>query len=1043
MKQSVKNTLYQAILENKWVEIDYENKKSEKTTFYIGIKDFNLKKDQILCDIFNQYKGDRLLNDILKQDNIGISYGGIKRAEIVEQSYYESPIELIKAVEQDASLKKYLEVEQLDNNILHYLADAYQLDNDPYLKDSVMIPGVDLDALSNNKKYELDSTQFRAILEDVFKKERNDTSRIYRKQDLAINSLSIDINGKQYVVAYHKVGLNFKNRTLVMAEHSTINKSFLIEEKKITLGAYLDTNPDEFCREFDTRKREFISHIEENFRNGEKVNTRPTLFLIDRQFLRGVDNAFEAIAERDKQNDLSIPLKAFFGRNRSGGGTKKDPNIVVFDRDKINIDQMRVVYNSMVNHVTYVKGPPGTGKTETIFNVLLSAYANDKTVLVCSNNNHPVDDIFSKMTGSIKHRKMFSKEYEDVIFPIMRLGSNEEMKETLKKLQNILTFAKAKEKQNVKADATEKSKNKIMSGYQELRQILKDYEELQEIEEKIDKLTRIKTFEDLSMVNEKIDEQIRILNEKKNNMRTIKDSDVTKYALSASKNNDFQNWIYYSSLARVLKLVNPTYKDLRDIIKLPDEDEAVKQLNKYVRDDKNLRRFTDIFPIVVCTNISCDKLGSPKEQFDLCIMDEAGQCNIATSLIPIVRATDLLLVGDTNQLQPVTVIENETNESLMDKYNVGKDYDYVSNSILSTMLRKDANSKSILLSYHYRCGKKIANFVNKRFYEDKLKLLNEKEGSLIYVNVKNNRNEIRNSYYQEARAIVEIVKKGKYKDVGIITPFVNQAALINDELKKQGITEVIAGTVHTLQGSERSTIILSSAISPKTGKKTMEWVANNHELINVAVTRAKDSLIFVGDKEAIDILSKNNKKDSDLKSLSDYVHSNGVVEVQKSEVTISTDFSNNSINEKDFFDTVTPYFSKRGTKFRMNRNVPVKDAVKVIDEDETKLIGNKEFDFLVEATYGLFNRYYKPIVVFEIDGGEHVGSAITAQRDREKEQICKNHGIKLIRIANNQVKDYELIIRLFESIVNNIPDLDSNLIQMSLFEEEPTNNVIQ
>jgi superfamily I DNA and/or RNA helicase len=37
-----------------------------------------------------------------------------------------------------------------------------------------------------------------------------------------------------------------------------------------------------------------------------------------------------------------------------------------------------------------------------------------------------------------------------------------------------------------------------------------------------------------------------------------------------------------------------------------------------------------------------------KTHFDLCIMDESGQCNMATALIPIVRATDLLLVGDTN-----------------------------------------------------------------------------------------------------------------------------------------------------------------------------------------------------------------------------------------------------------------------------------------------------------------------------------------------------------------------------------------------------------
>ena len=144
-----------------------------------------------------------------------------------------------------------------------------------------------------------------------------------------------------------------------------------------------------------------------------------------------------------------------------------------------------------------------------------------------------------------------------------------------------------------------------------------------------------------------------------------------------------------------------------------------------------------VIGVVICTNLSCDKLGSPKPQFDLVIMDEAGQCNIASSLIPIVRGSSLLLVGDTNQLQPVTVIETNVNENLMEKYGVSEEYDYVHNSILSTMLRKDNNSKNILLRYHYRCGKKIANFVNQRFYGKKLKLLNDKEGDLLYYNIQN------------------------------------------------------------------------------------------------------------------------------------------------------------------------------------------------------------------------------------------------------------------------------------------------------------------
>ena len=91
-------------------------------------------------------------------------------------------------------------------------------------------------------------------------------------------------------------------------------------------------------------------------------------------------------------------------------------------------------------------------------------------------------------------------------------------------------------------------------------------------------------------------------------------------------------------------------------------------------------------------------------------MDEAGQCNIASSLIPIVRGTDLLLVGDTNQLKPVTVLETQVNDDLKHKYNISDQYDYIHNSILSTMLKKDNNSKNILLSYHYRCGKKIIDF---------------------------------------------------------------------------------------------------------------------------------------------------------------------------------------------------------------------------------------------------------------------------------------------------------------------------------------------
>ena len=102
-------------------------------------------------------------------------------------------------------------------------------------------------------------------------------------------------------------------------------------------------------------------------------------------------------------------------------------------------------------------------------------------------------------------------------------------------------------------------------------------------------------------------------------------------------------------------------------------------------------------------------------------------------------------------------------------------------------------------------------------------------------------------------------------------------------------------------------------------------------------------------------------------------------------------------------------------------------------------IGKKEFDLIVQVVDGILSKRYKTIVAFEIDGGEHVGSKRTAKLDRVKEEICHMYGIKLIRIANSQVKDYELIIALFECILKEIPDIGTGFVQGSIFGEDIDN----
>ena len=1029
MKLSVPENILNAIKNDQWVDISYVNKNKEHTSYKIGIRDIDPKSGWMKVDSFNYPKFG------LSCDPLRINFNNIEHASAIEQSYYPIPNELKEKIEQDSDLQELLKINELDNNILRYLSDCYKNDNDPFIRDGFPISDIDVNVLLKDKKITLDNDQFLCLLNNVFKKNYYDSERLYRYFTLAINRFSIDINGNPFVVAYNELTLNFKDKTLSMSKKVRFNKTFLINQNKYSLSSYLDISADDFILSFNENERECIESIKYNFNHGEKINTRPLLFLLRTEYQKGVDLAFESIYEMQINNKLNWSLRAFFGNLRSSKGSSKEQNIVIYNKNKINIDQMRVVYNAMVNHVTYVKGPPGTGKTETIFNVLLSSYANNNKVLVCSNNNHPINDIYKRMQPTIEKRLLLHSFKVDFPFPIIRIGNNDEIKDTtLPFLRKMFDYASTLKKAKITDDKLNTYKDNFLLSFNQLKKALMDYELSKELEEKNEILNKIKTLSSTEEIVNKIKSQISDNLEEIKNIGNVNEKyqNALNNVISAKDNNDFLEYLEKSFLLRIKRLNNDIFSDLRDILQIENQDEAVRKFGKYLSDDDNLKRLTDIFPIVVCTNMSSSKLGSPKPNiFDLCIMDEAGQCNIAVSLIPIVRANNLLLVGDTNQLQPVTVLDTDLNDLLRNRYGVKKEYDYIKNSILSTMLNKDNNSKVILLRYHYRCGKLIANFSNQRFYENQLELLNKNPGNLLYYNVITHPNpSLKNASIQEANEIVNIIKRNNFKDVGIVTPFVNQADLINRKLQENNIKNVVCGTIHTLQGSEKKVIIMSAAISLKTSRKVMDWLKNNAELINVAVTRAKDSFIFVGDKKAIDIL--NGKENSDIKALSDYIYANGKCILPKSEKVLFTDFSNNSENERQFFETIKPYFERKTKSFQIERNVLVKDTLSILSSNDEQLFGQKEFDVVIKAKLSNVGKYV-PIIVFEINGGEHIGSNRQIELDRQKRKICIDNNINLIIIDNSQVKDYSLIIETFEKVVKDIVKEEESR-QMNIFD---------
>ena len=295
------------------------------------------------------------------------------------------------------------------------------------------------------------------------------------------------------------------------------------------------------------------------------------------------------------------------------------------------------------------------------------------------------------------------------------------------------------------------------------------------------------------------------------------------------------------------------YQELRLIL---DSDEApdaqAMAFNKYMQKSENVKKLQRVFPIMITTCISAHKVGQPEPLFDMTIMDEASQCNVAISLVPIIRGEKLMLVGDPQQLNPVILLGELTNQKLRRKYHVTDEYDYRKNSIYKTYLACDAVSDEVLLRNHYRCNKAIIGFNNRKYYNSKLQIQSKsKEGEpLVYMDVKSDGAQIKNTSPAEVEEVVEYALLNKDKSIAVITPFVNQKSLIENAIKENKLENLVCGTVHAFQGDEKDVVLFSTALSDKTNSGTYQWLKNNKELINVATSRAKDKLVLLAnDKE--------------------------------------------------------------------------------------------------------------------------------------------------------------------------------------------------
>lgn len=461
------------------------------------------------------------------------------------------------------------------------------------------------------------------------------------------------------------------------------------------------------------------------------------------------------------------------------------------------------------------------------------------------------------------------------------------------------------------------------------------------------------------------------------------------------------------------------------LINLMGKDLNAIELN-YV-DPAKYKALLEIFPVILCTNLSVPYCVSSDFRFDMGIIDEASQCDIPSSIPLLKRSDSLVVIGDDKQLKPITQIDERIDDYNMQKYNINPSLKYKDNSLFDS-LNKITNTFTFL-DKHYRSKNSIIQFSNLMFYQSKLEIMtnNDSTSSIKLINTKGltkysafgSKSAFNSLEIQAIFDYLENLKDEDYKGtIGIITPFRMQKDLINQSLMKYTdsfYNNVQVGTVHTFQGREMDTIIYSTVISKNAKKGSIDWLNKNTFITNVAITRAKDAFILVCDEEEL------LKEEGILRELVVYTNSVGL----KSKFTQRGMFDNLRVKNNNFINNIRNLLNTYENKLydnikkilekKSNYEVYIKVRVAdVVNIDRYKHTDNEKFSYGLMAHFDFVITRTRdgiwPICVIELDGRHHSHDKGTIYRDKIKDDICTDMGLEIIRYKSDDYRDLNKLI---------------------------------
>lgn len=550
----------------------------------------------------------------------------------------------------------------------------------------------------------------------------------------------------------------------------------------------------------------------------------------------GILNELEDLAKKEA---FSPPLKALFGEQNEDEALPESAFVAPVT---LSAAQQDIIHSAEKHTLTLAIGPPGTGKSFTIAALAVDFLVQKKSVLIAARNNQAVNVVADKIEADFGLKNV-----------VIRAGRKDYKVSLRKRLQNLLYGM----------GITKIGTNRMRLVKAEFASLEKKVNQLKQRILKREK-AELERGQFLLNFDNSLWHQLKRFWYQRNlkNETPFWEKLFSLENLMEQRHQKAQRLIQNTSHLLLYNVLQYFRSELQVFL------EGLKKRTGSYREETfryvNFEKVTKAFPIWVVNTSDINRvLPLQAELFDLVIIDEATQCDMASALPILYRGKKAAIVGDPKQLRHVSFLPQKQ-QRYFQKQNQLEAFpfdllNYREKSLLDLAFHAIKNQSQVhFLDEHYRSLPDIIAFSNAQFYDGNLKIMTlnpqTRNEECVFLNQVNGKHYAKGHNKIEAEEILKKVAQiVEYEStfsekicqsIGILSPFRAQVNFIKNLLNKQFSLDdirrhrILVGTPFEFQGEERDFMFLSFVVDKNTHPSTFVYL-NREDVFNVSITRAR------------------------------------------------------------------------------------------------------------------------------------------------------------------------------------------------------------